>query len=88
MLPEIHKNSMLEEMEKLVNSVGYMYENSNKQEYLDLQIYYRTWEDQVKNDLIVDYKLFAWIENQIIYWGEKDRGYTKYLENLLDKSTK
>jgi hypothetical protein len=88
MVSEIHKNSLLEDIQKLIGSIIYTHESSFKQEFLNLQIYYRTWEEQIKNDCITDYKLFKWVENQIGYWGPKYKGYVKYLESLLDKSTK
>lgn len=74
-----HKVFLLEELYKMRDFSINMIPNN------ELAAYYQTWIDQIRDGCVKDIKLHTWIQNQIAYWGPKDRAYSKFLESYLMK---
>lgn len=72
-----YKDTLLESAGKLRDI------NINQFNDKELADFYQTWVDQIQAEKITDPKLAQFIRNQIDYWGQKDRGYANYLDNLL-----
>lgn len=74
---QYYEEQLMENLEKLRDF------NINIIPNKELEIYYQSWIDQVKNKNIIDKKLIKYLENQADYYGPKDRNYSKYIERLI-----
>lgn len=74
------KKKLLEELGKLRDF------NINILPNKDLADYFQSWIDEVQTEKINNPKLVLYIENQISYWGPKNRAYARWLEKLIYSS--
>lgn len=73
-----YKESILEAISQLRDF------NANVESNPELAEFYQGWIDEVESENVRSEKLIRWIDIQISYYREKDRGYSRYLESLIN----